>query len=94
MYCLRAGVRKDSSGVYQVLAGATLIEGVYLAQSLQPNHELVTEALSSGVPSTLVLRRETPAWALTWIKNNHNFFNPLAGSLWTLKSETTSGRPS
>ncbi|CAK0849699.1 unnamed protein product, partial [Prorocentrum cordatum] len=70
---------QEDDGKFSLLAGGTLVEAVYLGKETQPNNEYIQEAMQTGVPGAVVFRKITPPDGCEWIKNNHNFYNTIAG---------------
>ncbi len=73
----RQGPQPDS---YLLLAGATLVEGVYAAMMLDVSNEFVRDALRTGISAAIVIRAECPVDALDWLCHNANFYNSVGGS--------------
>ncbi|CAK0856166.1 unnamed protein product, partial [Prorocentrum cordatum] len=63
-----------------LVAGAALVEGVYMAKAMFESNEFVTEAMKSGVANAVVLRPCIPGDAAEWVKANHNSCNSIGGS--------------
>ncbi|CAK0824466.1 unnamed protein product, partial [Prorocentrum cordatum] len=68
------GAAKDSIE-FQMLAGATLMEGYFLAVETDPENEFVVAAAESGYQNCIVLRGDTPTDVLIWVMNAHNKFH-------------------
>lgn len=69
-----------AKGAYEMLAGATLIEGVYAAMATDSRNEYVKDALLHGIPAAIVLNPLCPPDVMGWLCNNHNFYNVVGGS--------------
>ena len=81
LFRLLDSLQGESPGTYELLAGATLVEGVYVARTLEPQNEYVLDAERNGIPAAIIVRKETPGEVQSWLTHNHNYFNSVQGSI-------------
>ena len=66
---------ETKGSTFGMLAAASRCEAVYLAASMQPDNDFVTQAIEEGYPNVIVLRKDAPVDVLKWIKNCHNNYH-------------------
>ena len=53
-------VQSDTEGVYDLIAGASLVEAIYLAIEMKPGNQYVKELVETGIRIQVLLRGDSP----------------------------------
>ena len=65
---------------YDMLAGATLCEAIYVAASLDNQNVYVQSLKEEGLTNVLILKASTPDDVQSWVKQEHNQYHHGGGT--------------
>ena len=67
-------VQSDTEGVYDLIAGASLVEAIYLAIEMKPGNQYVKGLVETGIRIQVLLRFDSPRDGQCWVENEHSSF--------------------
>ena len=83
------------SNARAMVSGGTVMEGIYLAITQQPNNPFCKLAVKDGIPGSLDFMESTPEDVLCWIKHQGNEWGSQAGyNIFDYANDTDGGERS